>query len=264
MNILFIGDIVAKQGRNIISALLKDLKDQYSIDYVIANGENAAGGFGITPALVQELHDTGIDIITTGNHIWEHKEIIPYLSTDDTIIRPMNISLSAPGRGWTVMTKQDRQSIAVVNLIGRVFMPPAECPFHTSDTVIREIKSQYPDLKHIVVDFHAEATSEKQALAWYLDGKVTTVIGTHTHVQTSDETILPSGTSCITDAGMTGVVDGVIGMDREQVISRFLTSIQRHFEPAKGHGELQGVVVTSDDTGASKNIVRVKKRYGNI
>jgi metallophosphoesterase (TIGR00282 family) len=259
MNILFIGDIVGKPGRHITSNLLPVLKERYKIDYTIANGENAAGGYGITPDIARALIDMGIDFITTGNHIWEHKEIIPYLSTTNTIIRPLNISVSAPGKGFDILSKPGLPALAVINLIGRVFMPPAECPFHASLDAINRITGEHPDVKHILVDFHAEATSEKQAIGWFLDGKVTCILGTHTHVQTSDETILPNGTAYITDVGMTGVIDGILGMDKEQIITRFTTSIQRHADVAKGKEELQGVVVTADELGKSISITRIKE-----
>ncbi len=259
MNILFIGDIVGKPGRYAASSLLPVLKDRFRIDYTIANGENSAGGYGITPDIAKVLLNMGIDLITTGNHIWEHKEIIPYLADSDTVIRPLNISPQAPGKGIAVIRKPGLPPLAVVNLIGRVFMPPAECPFNASAHVITKLMQDYHEIKHVLVDFHAEATSEKQALGWYLDGKVTAVLGTHTHVQTSDENVLPQGTAYITDAGMTGVVDSILGMDRDQIISRFTTSIQRHADVAKGREELQGVMVTTDERGKSIAIVRIKE-----
>ncbi len=259
MNILFIGDIVGKPGRHVVSELLPVLKDRYSVDYTIANGENSAGGYGITPDIAKALLNIGIDLITTGNHIWEHKEIIPYLSDSDVVIRPLNISPLAPGKGIAVIKKSGLQPLAIINLIGRVFMSPAECPFNASQDALTKIARDYPDVKHILVDFHAEATSEKQALGWFLDGKVTSLLGTHTHVQTSDEIILPEGTAYITDAGMTGVVDGILGMDKEQIIPRFTTSVQRHADVAKGKEELQGAVVTADDKGRSISIVRIKE-----
>ncbi len=259
MNILFIGDIVGKPGRNIALSLLPALKSKYSINYTIANGENSAGGYGITPDIARALLDMGVDLITTGNHIWEHKEIIPYMSGSNAVIRPMNISPSAPGKGYAVIKKTGVHALGVINLIGRVFMPPAQCPFHAAQDTISRITQEEHDLKHILIDFHAEATSEKQALGWFLDGKITTLIGTHTHVQTSDEIILPQGTAYITDAGMTGVVDGVLGMDKEQIISRFTTSVQRHADVAKGKEELQGVVITTEDSGRSLSIIRIKE-----
>jgi metallophosphoesterase (TIGR00282 family) len=260
MNILFIGDIVGKPGRHAASGLLPVLKDRYSIDYTVANGENSAGGYGITPDIAKALLNMGIDLITTGNHIWEHKDIIPYLSGSDVVIRPLNISPLAPGKGVAVIKKPGLQPLAVMNLIGRVFMPPAECPFHTSLGALAKLTQEYPDVRHILVDFHAEATSEKQALGWFLDGKITSLLGTHTHVQTSDEIILPQGTAYITDAGMTGVVDGILGMDKEQIIPRFTTSVQRHADVAKGKEELQGVVVTTDDRGRAISLVRIKEQ----
>ncbi len=260
MNILFIGDIVGKPGRHAAAGLLPALKEKYGISYTIANGENAAGGYGITPDIARALLNMGIDLITTGNHVWEHKDIIPYMSESTTVIRPLNISPLAPGSGVAVLRKNGVQPLAVVNLIGRVFMTPAECPFHAALTALSELKHDHPDVLHTLVDFHAEATSEKQALGWYLDGKITALFGTHTHVQTSDEFILPQGTAYITDAGMTGVVDGVLGMDREQILQRFTTSIQKHADVAKGKEELQGVVVSTDDAGRALSVLRVKEQ----
>jgi metallophosphoesterase (TIGR00282 family) len=259
MNILFIGDVVGRPGRHIASELLPVLKDRYSIDYTIANGENSAGGYGITPDIAKALLTMGIDLVTTGNHVWEHKEIIPYLSESDTLVRPLNISPLAPGKGIAVIKKSGLQPLAVINLIGRVFMTPAECPFNASLDALTKIAHDYPEVRHIFVDFHAEATSEKQALGWFLDGKVTSLLGTHTHVQTSDEIILPQGTAYMTDAGMTGVIDGILGMDKEQIIPRFTTSVQRHADVAKGKEELQGAVVTTDDQGRSISIIRIKE-----
>ncbi len=259
MNILFIGDIVGKPGRHVAAGLVSGLKDRYRIDYTIANGENSAGGYGITPEIAGALMDIGVDCITTGNHIWEHKDIIPYLSESTAVIRPMNLSPMAPGRGFAVIARPGAPPLAVVNLIGRVFMAPADCPFHASHGVLAQLARDVPDVKHFLVDFHAEATSEKLALGWFLDGRVTAVLGTHTHVQTSDEVVLPQGTAYITDAGMTGVVDGVLGMDREQILARFTTSVQKHAEVAKGKEELQGVVVTAGDDGRAVSITRIKE-----
>ncbi|MCL5276345.1 MAG: TIGR00282 family metallophosphoesterase [Deltaproteobacteria bacterium] len=259
MNILFIGDIVGRPGRHVAAGLLPALKDRYRIDYTIANGENSAGGYGITPEIAVALLDMGIDFITTGNHIWEHKGIIPYLSDSDVVVRPMNISPMAPGKGFAVIARPGVRPLAVINMMGRVFMAPAECPFHTSRGVLDLLAQDHPDVRHVLVDFHAEATSEKQALGWFLDGRVTAVLGTHTHVQTSDEVVLPQGTAYITDAGMTGVVDGILGMDRDQIVTRFTTSVQRHADVAKGREELQGVVVTAGDDGRAMSISRIKE-----
>lgn len=259
MNILFIGDIVGKPGRHITSNLLPILKEKYKVDYTIANGENSAGGYGITPDIAKALIDMGVDFITTGNHIWEHKEIIPFLSNSNIIIRPYNIAVSAPGNGFSIISKPGLSPLAIINLIGRVFMPPAESPFYASIEAVDKVIKDYPKIKHIIIDFHAEATSEKQALGWYLDGKVTCVLGTHTHVQTSDEKILPHGTAYITDVGMTGVVDGILGMDKEQIISRFITSVQKHADVATGMEELQAVLVTTNEAGKSEAIIRIKE-----
>ncbi len=259
MNILFVGDIVGRPGRHVASGLLPVLKDRYRIEYTIANGENSAGGYGITPEIAGALLDMGIDFITTGNHIWEHKEIIPYLSDSNAVVRPMNISPMAPGKGFAVIARPGVPPLAVINMIGRVFMAPAECPFHASRGVLDLLAQDHPDVRHILVDFHAEATSEKQALGWFLDGRVTAVLGTHTHVQTSDEVVLPQGTAYITDAGMTGVVDGILGMDKGQIVTRFTTSVQRHADVAKGREELQGVVVAAGDDGRAMSVSRIKE-----
>ncbi len=260
MNILFIGDIVGKPGRHAAAGLLPALQEKYGITYTIANGENAAGGYGITPDIARALLNMGVDLITTGNHVWEHKDIIPYMSGSDTVLRPLNISPLAPGAGVAVLRKTGEQPLAVINLIGRVFMAPAECPFHTALQALAALQQDHPDVVHILVDFHAEATSEKQALGWFLDGRITALFGTHTHVQTSDESILQQGTAYMTDAGMTGVIDGILGMDREQIIQRFTTSVQKHADVAKGKEELQGVVVRTDDAGKAVSVLRIKEQ----
>jgi metallophosphoesterase (TIGR00282 family) len=255
MKIFFIGDIMGSPGRKTVSALLHKVVDKYSIDLVVANGENASGGIGITPEVAEQLFQTGIDVMTSGNHIWKHKEIQAYLELNDRLLRPANYPSGTPGRGLTIIETAAGESAAVLNLEGRIFMNPLECPFRTAD---RELASLPPEIKTILVDMHAEATSEKLALAWYLDGRVSALIGTHTHVQTADERILPNGTGYLTDAGMTGPGDGVIGMDRQVIIERFLSQLPQRFKVAGHNMQLQGVVLDLGETGKCREIVRIQ------
>jgi len=255
MKIFFIGDIMGSPGRKTVSALLHKVVDKYNIDLVVANGENASGGIGITPEVAEQLFQTGIDVMTSGNHIWKHKEIQAYLEISDRLLRPANYPSGTPGRGLTVIETAAGESAAVLNLEGRIFMNPLECPFRTAD---RELASLPPEIKTILVDMHAEATSEKLALGWYLDGRVSAVIGTHTHVQTADERILPNGTGYLTDAGMTGPGDGVIGMDRQVIIERFLSQLPQRFKVAGHNMQLQGVVLDLGETGKCREIVRIQ------
>ncbi|MFZ2356421.1 MAG: TIGR00282 family metallophosphoesterase, partial [Candidatus Omnitrophota bacterium] len=221
MNILFIGDIVGLPGREAVKGLLPVLKKEFCLDFVIANAENAAGGSGITPRIAAELFDSGVCVLTSGDHIWKKREILEIINDDSRILRPINFPQGAPGRGSGVFKTNDGQKIAVVNVQGRVFMEALDCPFKT---VRQEIDSLSKEAKIIIVDIHAEATSEKVALGWYLDGKVSAVLGTHTHIQTADEKILPQGTAFISDVGMTGPFDSVIGRRIEDVLERFLTA----------------------------------------
>jgi hypothetical protein len=255
MKIFFIGDIMGSPGRKAISALLHKIVDRHSIDLVVANGENASGGIGITPEVAEQLFQMGIDVMTTGNHIWKHKEIQPYLETNDRLVRPANYPAGTPGRGLTIIETAAGESAAVLNLEGRIFMSPLECPFRTAD---RELASLPPDVKVILIDMHAEATSEKLALAWYLDGRASAVIGTHTHVQTADERLLPGGLGYLTDAGMTGPSDGVIGMDRQVIIDRFLSQLPQKFKVASQNIQLQGVVLNIDRAGKCREIERIQ------
>ena len=255
MKIFFIGDIMGSPGRKAVAALLHKVVDKYSIDLVVANGENASGGIGITPEVAEQLFQMGIDVMTSGNHIWKHKEIQAYLETNDRMLRPANYPTGTPGRGLTVIETAAGESAAVLNLEGRIFMNPLECPFRTAD---RELASLPPEIKIILVDMHAEATSEKLALGWYLDGRVSAVIGTHTHVQTADERILPNGSGYLTDAGMTGPGDGVIGMDRQIIIERFLSQLPQKFKVAGHNMQLQGVVLDIGETGKCREIVRIQ------
>ena len=263
MNILFIGDIFGRPGRNIVKERLPQLVRQHSAHLVIANCENAASGFGITPALAEELFDLGIDVMTTGNHIWDKREIIEYFQMADgnphsparRLLRPANLASGLPGWGVYEGTKNG-VSYAVVNLQGRVFMGSSDDPYRYADSLLEKIKA-----KVVFVDFHAEATSEKVAFGWYVDGRVTAVVGTHTHVPTADETILTKGTAYITDVGMTGPYDSVIGVKKELVIERFLTGMPARFEPASGDVRLCAVVVQCDDqTGRATRIERLMLR----
>jgi 2',3'-cyclic-nucleotide 2'-phosphodiesterase len=260
MRILFIGDIFGKPGRTIVKDRLAGLVREHSIDLIIANGENAAAGFGITPALAEDLFELGIDVITTGNHVWDKREIIDYFDVANgnphdparRLLRPANYAPDMPGWGFYEGNKKG-VPYAVLNLQGRVFMASNDDPFRIADQLLKEIKA-----KIVFVDVHAEATSEKVSLGWYLDGRVTAVVGTHTHIPTADERVLPGGTAYITDVGMTGPYDGVIGVQKELIIGKFLNNMPVRFEPASGDVRLCAVVVDCDnDTGHAKTIQRV-------
>ena len=256
MRILFIGDIVGKAGRRAVEELLEKVISDYDADFTIANGENAAGGMGITPPIALEILGQGVDVLTSGNHIWAKKEILPFLSEERRILRPANYPARVPGRGAGVFKLNDGQKIGILNLEGRVFMKPLDCPFRVAE---REIESMRKETEMIIVDFHAEATSEKNAMGWFLDGKVSAVLGTHTHIQTSDEKILDEGTAFITDVGMTGPFDSVIGIRKEIALERLLTQISWKFDVATEDIQLQGVVVDVDPkTGRSTNIKRIR------
>jgi metallophosphoesterase (TIGR00282 family) len=246
--ILAIGDIIGKPGRRALSQLLPSLRQQYGIDLIIANGENAAGGIGVTASTAKEMLDAGADVLTSGNHIWVHKEIIPYLNGDMPILRPLNYPPGVPGKGYIVIGR-----VAVVNLIGRVFIDDFDCPFRAMDTLLASLEQ-----KIIIVDFHAEATSEKVAMGRYLDGRVSAVLGTHTHVGTTDAQILPRGTAYVSDIGMTGPLDSVIGDDAELVLQRFLTRMPHRLSVGKGKTALNAILVkVDDDTGRALSINRI-------
>lgn len=255
MNILFIGDIVGAPGRRAVEELLPRVVDRCFIDLVVANCENASGGLGITPQVADHLLSQGIDLLTSGNHIWKHKEIIPYLEETDRLLRPANYPPETPGRGVSVLETAAGEAVAVVNLEGRVFMNPLECPFRTADRVLAALP---PEVKIILVDFHAEATSEKLALGWHLAGRVSAVVGTHTHVQTADERLLPGDTGYISDAGMTGPVDSVIGMKKEIILERFLSQRPQPFKVATANIQLQGVVLKIDSQGRCQELHRLR------
>ncbi len=258
MKVLFIGDIVGKPGREMIRRGLTAIVEHHSVDCVIANAENSAAGFGITRDIGDALLGWGVDVMTSGNHIWDKKEAMDYIATERKLLRPANYPAGVPGRGSLVATTKDGRKVGVVNVMGRVFMTPIDDPFTVA---LRELESIRGQRKVVIVDFHAEATSEKVAMGWHLDGKATLVVGTHTHVQTADERILPHGTAYLTDAGMTGPHDSIIGMEREPALARFKTGMPTRFEPATGNPRLNGIVVDADEaTGRAAGVTRIS--YG--
>jgi 2',3'-cyclic-nucleotide 2'-phosphodiesterase len=260
LSILFIGDIIGKPGRQVVSRELHRLVDRHRVDLVIANGENAAGGFGITAETAKELYGCGIHMLTSGNHVWDKKDAHDYIATEQRLLRPANYPAGAPGRGSTITSTPGGVKVGVLNLEGRVFMDNLECPFRTADRELALLRQETPV---VFVDFHAEATSEKSALGWYLDGRVSAVIGTHTHVQTADERILPGGTAYLSDAGMTGGFDSVIGMRKDEPVARFLSQLPAKFEVAKNNLRLNGVVVQVDvSSGKALNIERINIACG--
>jgi 2',3'-cyclic-nucleotide 2'-phosphodiesterase len=259
MRALFIGDIVGKTGRNAVKALLPAIVNKYKIDLVIANGENAAGGFGITETLVSEILGYGVHVITTGNHVWDKKEFIPQISKVDRVLRPLNYPPGVPGFGSLLYSLSNGTKAAVINLSGRVFMSNIDCPFRAGR---EEIDRMSTFTKVIIIDFHAEATSEKIAFGYFADGRVSAVIGTHTHVQTADEKILEGGTAYITDVGMTGPSHSVIGIEVDQIIQRFMTNMPMRFETAKGECIFCAVIIEIDEkTGKSSAIQRLQLKY---
>jgi len=250
MLILVIGDIVGQPGRQAVSKFLPGLHQQYGLDVVIANAENAAGGFGLTSVIAGELFDNGVDVLTSGNHIWAQKEIIPHLDGEMPILRPLNYPPGVPGRGYMIAGQT-----MVVNLMGRTFMNDLDCPFQAMDKLLAELKHKPPV---IIVDFHAEATSEKMAMGRYLDGRVSAVLGTHTHVGTIDAQLLPQGTAYVTDIGMTGPMDSIIGDDPESVLKRFLTGMPHHLSVGRGKPILNAIMVeVAEDSGQAINIERI-------
>jgi len=257
VRILFIGDIVGKPGRKTVKTFLREIIDAESIDLVIANGENAAGGFGITVEVCEELYEAGIDVITLGNHTWDNREAEKALEQFDSLVRPANYPEGTPGVAYYLAESSKGVLVGVVNLLGQVFMEPMACPFRTADFYINQLRRK---TNIIVIDLHAEATSEKAALGWYLDGKVTAVLGTHTHVATADEQILPNGTAYITDIGMTGPIDSVLGIKPELIIQKFLTKRPVRFELAAGPAQFNGVIVEAAESGLATEIKRINRR----
>ena len=254
MNLLFIGDIVGRPGRDLVRVGLAGLVSRYRVDLVIATGENAAGGNGITREIGDALLSQGVDVITSGNHIWDKRETLDYIAVESRLIRPANYP-DAPGRGSYLARTSDGRAVGVINVMGRVHMTALDNPFRT---VERELATFAERTRIVFVDVHAEATSEKMAMGWFLDGRVTAVIGTHTHVQTADDRILPQGTAYLTDVGMTGPHDGVIGVEREPVLQRFLTGMPARFETAAGDPKLHAVVIAVDPaTGRATGITRL-------
>ena len=255
VNCLFIADILGKPGRRIIAEKLSEVRRAYDIDVCVANCENASGGKGITVKVAEALFSSGIDILTSGNHLWAHKEILPYMECHPHLLRPANYPPGVKGTGYGIFPLDRGLNIGVLNLQGRVFMPELDCPFRVAAESVEVLRASTPI---IVVDFHAEATSEKMAMGWYLDGTVSAVLGTHTHVQTADERILPKGTAYITDVGMTGPHDSIIGIETDIVLERFLTQMPTRFTPASGNVKLCGVIVTIDvHSGRSLRIERL-------
>ncbi len=259
MKLLFIGDIVGKVGRMTTKALLPVVVDRYKVDFVIANGENAAGGFGITDKIVTEILGYGIHVITTGNHVWDKKEFITQISKEDRLLRPLNYPPYVPGYGSIMYPLSNGEKVGVLNISGRVFMSSIDCPFRIAKAEVEKLSNA---TKMIIIDFHGEATSEKIAFGYFMDGKVSAIVGTHTHVQTADEKILPGGTAYITDVGMTGPENSIIGIEKEQVINRFLTNLPVRFETAKGEGIFSAVVVDiNEKNGKATAIQRLQLKY---
>ena len=258
MRLLLVGDVVGRPGRAAVRQVVPSLREELQVDLVVANGENAAGGFGLTPATAAELFEAGVDVLTTGNHVWDRKEILAIVETEQRLLRPANLPPAAPGRGYTVVTARGGHKVAVINLMGRTFMGPADCPFRAVDALLERVRPQTPV---IVVDFHAEATAEKQAMGWYLDGRASVVFGTHTHVPTADERVLPGGTAYLTDLGMVGPADGIIGMERQAVLSHLLTTMPRRYQVASGAVRVDLALVEVDPASGRAYAIRRLHRH---
>lgn len=262
MNILFIGDVFGRPGRELVRRGIRPLVHHYQVDFVIANIENAAGGFGVTRETGDAIAGYGVDVMTSGNHIWDKKEALDYIGAEPRLLRPANYPAGAPGRGSILARTDDGLGVGVINVMGRVFMAPLDDPFAT---VLREVESFAGRTRVIVVDFHAEATSEKQAMGWHLDGKVSAVLGTHTHVQTADDRILPKGTAYLTDVGMTGPQDSIIGTEPDPALARFTTGMPTRFEPATGNPRLHGAILAVDTaSGRATSIVRLSCSFEDL
>jgi len=252
MLILAIGDVIGKPGRQAVARFLPELREQYGVDFTVVNAENVAGGIGVTPETAAELLNAGADVLTSGNHIWAHKDILPVLDSETPLLRPLNYPPGVPGRGFIII-----KGVLVVNLIGRTFMGNYDCPFRTMDRLLEELPDRPPV---VAVDFHAEATSEKVAMGHYLDGRVSAVLGTHTHVGTIDARILPKGTAHVTDIGMTGPIDSIIGDEPREVLDRFLTQLPSRLSAARGKTVLNAILVRVDDaTGRALTIERIQR-----
>lgn len=259
MRLLFIGDLVGRTGRNIVTEMLPELRERYRLDFVIVNGENSAGGFGITEPILEEIIDAGADVVTTGNHVWDQRDTLVFIERQERLLRPVNYPEGTPGKGAGIYQAKNGADVLVINAMGRVFMQELDCPFQTVERQVEAcpLKSA-ADV--IFLDFHAEATSEKQAMAHFLDGRVSCVVGTHTHVPTADDQILNEGTAYMSDAGMCGNYDSVLGMDKEEPVHRFMSRIPSgRFQPVPGDATLCGVAVDiSDDTGLARAISPVR------
>ncbi|SDC50932.1 MULTISPECIES: TIGR00282 family metallophosphoesterase [unclassified Candidatus Frackibacter] len=259
MKVLVIGDIVGRAGRRAVRELLPNIKQEEEIDFIIANGENAAGGFGLTEKVAQELYDYGVDVLTMGNHTWDNKEIFNFIDDDQRLIRPYNYPPGTPGRGYGIYKLESGGTIAVINLLGRIFLDGVDCPFRSLEELLDEIEA---DL--ILVDFHAEATSEKVGLGRYFDGQVAAVFGTHTHVQTADERVLTSGTAYITDLGLTGGIESILGMKEEDVLKKMVTKLPQRFSAATGDTQLCGAIIELDlKNKLANSITRIRREHYN-
>ncbi len=257
MRILFVGDVFGQPGKHAASRLIPQYIQDWEVDLCVVNGENAAGGFGLTDNIARKIFSYGADVITSGNHIFDRQEMHAVLASSDTILRPANYPRGVPGRGYAIVKARNGMKAAVINLQGRIYMQPIDSPFSIADEILEKIM---PETRIILVDFHAEATSEKMAMGYYLDGRVSAVLGTHTHVQTADERILPKGTAYITDAGMTGPHDSIIGVRIEQSLQRIIKQMPTRFSPAEGQTKLSGVLVElNDSTGKALSIERVSE-----
>jgi hypothetical protein len=255
LTVICVGDVFGEPGRRAVQMLLPKLKKQHEADLAVVNVENSASGFGVTPLIARTFLEQGVDVMTSGNHIWDKKEIIEYIGKENLLLRPANYPPGTPGTG-SIVIKAGPHKVAVLNLMGRVFLPQLDCPFRKADEELERLRAETPI---IVVDMHAEATSESQAMGWHLDGRVSVVVGTHRHVQTADERLLPKGTAYITDLGLTGPTDSVIGVEPELALARFLSGMPNRFEPAKGPAMLQGAVIRIDpETGRGLSIERLR------
>lgn len=257
MNLLFVGDVVGEPGRRVLINNLRQLKDRLQLDFIVVNAENAAGGFGVTEKICQELFAHEVDVISSGNHIWDKKEVVEYIAREPRLLRPHNYPADAPGSGWHVGETAAGDKVGVLNLMGQAFMHPGlDCPFQAADAVLAQKPA---DVKLVLVDMHCETTSEKMAMGWHLDGRVSAVVGTHTHVPTADERVLPKGTGYISDVGMTGPYDSVIGMDKDKALKRFISKLPERLETAGGPATLCAVLIQLDPAdGRCRGIKRVK------